>query len=87
LKRIAKEITPKLTKQLFQLLEKKTPEKICRMLEAFIGLIRNSESANNKDVELYIAKYESLVYKMQKVKPEEVRENVINKHFNTIKSV
>jgi hypothetical protein len=87
LKRIQKEITPKLVKQLYQLLEKKSPEKICRMLEAFIGLIRNSESANNKDVEVYIEKHEALIYKMQKVKPEVIRENVINKHFNTIKSV
>ena len=47
LKKITKEITPKLVKQLFSLLEKKTPEKICRMLEAFVGLIRNSEASNN----------------------------------------
>lgn len=57
------------------------------MMEAFIGLIRNSEACNNKDVELYLEKYESLNFKMQRVKAEEIRENVINKHFNTIKAV
>lgn len=87
LKRISKEITPKLVKQLFNLFEKKSPEKICRMMEAFIGLIRNSEACNNKDVELYLMKYESLNFKMQRVRSEDIREGVINKHFATIKAV
>lgn len=57
------------------------------MLEAFVGLIRNSEASSNVDVELYLQKHESLMFKMQKVKPEDIRENVINKHFSTIKNV
>eukprot|EP00347_Sterkiella_histriomuscorum_P004679 403359521 len=87
LKRIQREVTPKLVKQLYNMLEKKTPEKVCRMLEAFVGLIRNSESSNNQDVEVYLEKHEGLLYKMQRVKAEEVKENVINKHFNTIKNI
>lgn len=38
---IQKAITPKLVKNLYKLLEKKTPEKIKTMVEAFIGLLRD----------------------------------------------
>lgn len=52
-----------------------------------MGLIRNSESSNNQDVEVYLQKHEGLIYKMNKVKPEEVKEGVLNKHFQAIKNV
>lgn len=52
LRRIQKEINPKLVKKLYKLLEKKTPEKITTMLEALVGLLRNSENCSPKDVEV-----------------------------------
>jgi hypothetical protein len=52
LRRIQKEITPKLVKQLYAVLEKRSPEKICTMLEALVGLLRNTEVGTNQDVEV-----------------------------------
>ncbi|CDW76447.1 UNKNOWN [Stylonychia lemnae] len=87
LKKIQKRITPKLCKQLFSYLEKNTHDKVCRMMEALVGMLRNTENCNSKDVELYLSKQEGLVYKMEKTQPEYVRDSVIEKHFNTIKGI
>lgn len=38
------------------MLEKKSPEKITTMLEALVGLLRNSENCTNRDVEVYLLK-------------------------------
>lgn len=98
LRKIQKEINPKLVKKLYKLLEKKSPEKITTMLEALVGLLRNSEMSSNKDVEvcillvlraiqMYLKKQEGLLYKMQKVDPSTIRDSVIEKHFETIKHI
>jgi len=39
-------------KKLYGLLEKKCPEKIVTLMEAFIGLLRNAEKVNSSDVEV-----------------------------------
>ena len=52
LRRIQKELTPKMVKQLYKLLSKKSPTKIALMTEALVGLLRNSENCTNDDVEV-----------------------------------
>jgi len=54
--RITKEITPKLVKNVYTLLEKKSPEKIVQMLEAVIGILRDRVACSNVDVEVKILK-------------------------------
>jgi len=57
------------------------------MLEALVGLLRNSKEASNVDVEMYIKKYDNLVFKLNKVDPALVSEEVANKHFDTLKVI
>jgi hypothetical protein len=52
LKRIQREITPKLIKQLYSLLERKSPPKITQMVESLAGLLKNTEEPTNEDVEV-----------------------------------
>lgn len=56
-KKIQSKITPALIKDLYTLLEKKSPPALIAVLEAMVGLLRNSENANKIDVELYTKKH------------------------------
>lgn len=64
LRRIQKELTPKLVKQVYKLLEKKRPEKIVILIECFIGLLRNSSEVESADVELYLKNHEAFINKL-----------------------
>ncbi len=57
------------------------------MIEAFVGSIRNTEKANNIDVQLYLKKHESLVYKINKADAAKLTHKVQDKHFATIEEV
>ena len=54
LRKIPKEINPKLIKNLCSILNKKSPPKIVQMLEALVGLLKNSETTTSEDVEVYL---------------------------------
>ena len=54
LRKIPKEINPKLIKNLCNILNKKSPPKIVQMLEALVGLLKNSETTTSEDVEVYL---------------------------------
>ena len=54
LRRIQKELNPKLLKQVYSLLENKRPEKVVTLMESFIGLLRNSGEVQPGDVEVNI---------------------------------
>lgn len=87
LRNIQRMITPELVKQLFTLLENKNIVKIVEMIEALIGLLRNSENVTSNDVRCYVQKHEGLMYKMQNVVSMEIRQSVLDKHFETIKRI
>jgi hypothetical protein len=57
-------ITPELVKKLYDLLENKNAKKIVEMVEALVGLLRNSENVTSYDVQIYLKKHEGLMYKM-----------------------
>jgi hypothetical protein len=57
-------ITPELVKKLYDLLENKNAKKIVEMIEALVGLLRNSENVTSYDVQIYLKKHEGLMYKM-----------------------
>jgi hypothetical protein len=52
LRGIVRKITPSLVKNLYKLLEKKSPEKISLLVEALIGMLRNTRETSNIDVEV-----------------------------------
>lgn len=54
LRGILKNIDKKLIKRLYKLLEDKTPEKIVKMMEALVGMLRNQRDTNCVDVEVQI---------------------------------
>lgn len=66
LRRIQKLITPKLLKSLFNILEKKSPEKLVQMIEAFIGLLRNTDKVSPGDVEVNLINAHNLISFTQK---------------------
>lgn len=57
------------------------------MLEALVGLLKNSKEVINADVELYVTKHESLMYKLQKSDPAKVTEDVATRHFDSLKGI
>lgn len=57
------------------------------MIEALVGLLRNSENVTSSDVRCYLQKHEGLLYKMQNVVCMNIRDAVLNKHFETIKRI
>jgi hypothetical protein len=65
LRYIQRMITPELVKQLYTLLENKNIPKIVDMVEALVGLLRNSQNVTSSDVRVYLQKHEGLLYKMQ----------------------
>lgn len=87
LRNIQRLITPELVKQLFTLLENKNIQKIVEMIEALIGLLRNSEHVSSSDVRCYLQKHEGLMYKMQNVVVMNIRDQVLTKHLETIKRI
>ena len=74
-------------KKLYYLLENKGPEPLTKMLESLTGTLRNTEKANNIDVELYLRRHEGLIYKMNKIDPSLMTEKVHKTHFEIIKSI
>lgn len=56
-------------------------------MEAFIGLLRNAEKVNSSDVELYMRNHEGLMIKLQKLDPKAIRNEVLDRHFETLKSI
>lgn len=84
LRKVQKEITPELVKSLYQLLEKKSPAKIVEMIEAVIGMLRNTETVNSSDVEMYLKKQEGLIYKMQNIVCGHIRQESMKKHFDKL---
>lgn len=80
-------ITPELVKKLYSLLETKNIKKIGDMIEALIGLLRNTENCSSSDVQIYLKKYEGLIYKMQNIVYAKMRDSVLNKHLETIKLI
>jgi len=87
LRGIQKKITPKLSKQLYKLLENKTPDKITILMESLVGLLRNVKDVSNNDVELYLRKHESLMYKLNKTDPSSVSELVAEYHYERLKAI
>jgi hypothetical protein len=57
------------------------------MIEALVGLLRNTEYVTSQDVKCYIQKHEGLLYKMQNIVVIKIRDSVLNKHFETIKRI
>ena len=57
------------------------------MIEALVGLLRNSENVTSGDVRCYLQKHEGLLYKMQNVVCMNIRDVVLTKHFETIKRI
>ncbi len=57
------------------------------MVEALVGLLRNSENCNSSDVKAYLQKHEGLIYKMQNVVTLSIRDAVLTKHLDTIKTI
>ena len=92
-------ITPELVKKLYSLLETKNIKKVADMIEALIGLLRNTENCSSSDVQIYLKKYaikilqtllkkyECLIYKMQNIVYAKMRDSVLNKHLETIKLI
>ena len=80
-------ITPELVKKLYSLLETKNIKKVADMIEALIGLLRNTENCSSSDVQIYLKKYEGLIYKMQNIVYAKMRDSVLNKHLETIKLI
>jgi hypothetical protein len=72
---------------LFKFLETKNVAKVNQMIEALIGLLRNTEEVRSIDVKVYLNKQEGLIYKMQNVVYAEIRDAVLNKHLETIKAI
>lgn len=66
---IAERITPKMVKEMNKYFETKGNFKLVKMMEILIGGLRYVEKATNVDVELYLKKHESLIYKMANVDP------------------
>ena len=64
LRNIQRMITPELVKQLYTLLENKNIPKIVDMVEALVGLLRNSQNVTSSDVRVYLQRHEGLLYKM-----------------------
>lgn len=87
LRNIQKVITPELVKKLYELLENRNVKKIGDMVEALVGLLRNQENASSYDVQVYLKKYEGLLYKMQNVVTLKMRDSVLDKHLETIKTM
>lgn len=54
LRRLQREITPKLVASLYSLLEKKNIPRIATMVETLVALLRNKEEATSVDVEAYL---------------------------------
>lgn len=73
LRQIQKQITPQLVADLYKFLEQKNVPKITQMIEALVGLLRNTEEVHSSDVKCYLAKHEGLIYKMQNVVYAEIR--------------
>ena len=72
---------------MYKLLEHKTPEKITIMIEAVVGMLRNVRETNAQDVELYLKKYESFMYKLQKTDAGNISDEVADKHFEVLKHI
>ena len=87
LRNIQKVITPELVKKLYDLLENKNAKKIVEMVEALVGLLRNSENVTSYDVQIYLKKHEGLMYKMQNVVTLKMKDSVLDKHLETIKTI
>lgn len=57
------------------------------MIEALVGLLRNTEKVSSYDVQLYLKKHEGLIYKMQNVVTLKMKDAVLDKHLETIKVI
>jgi len=57
------------------------------MIEALVGLLRNQENVTSYDVQLYLKKQEGLIYKMQFVVTQKMKDAVLDKHLETIKVI
>jgi small-conductance mechanosensitive channel len=87
LRQIRKEITPKLVKELYSFLETFNHPKINVMTETLVSLLRNQEESKSGDVKVYLMKYEGLIYKMDTVEPAKIRDCVLTKHLDTVKTI
>ena len=52
MKKVLKEITPKMVESLFEILETRSPPKLVEMVESLVGILRNRKQASNYDVEV-----------------------------------
>ncbi len=86
-KKIQNEISKKLVKSVYAHLEKKQTGPVVRVLEALVGCLRNRDSADEVDVELYLRKQEQLIHKMNNVDAGAIDKHVHDKHFDTVKDV
>lgn len=83
LRQLQKVITPKLVKELYSVLETKNIPNLNRMIEAMVGLLRNSKTVSPSDVRIYLQKYEGLMFKMTNI-GKEVSKEVYEFHSRTL---
>lgn len=54
------------------------------MVEALIGMLRNSDVVSSNDVKTYLEKHEGLIYKMNNIVYANLNIEVQKKHFETL---
>jgi hypothetical protein len=72
LRTIAHRVTPSQVQKLYKLLDKEFPERLARVLEMMIGLIRNRSFSTPTDVRLFLQDPEKLNFAMMQVHGHEV---------------
>lgn len=82
-----REINKKLVKMTYKYLEKKSDPIIVKLMENFIGLLRNKAVATREDVELYLQKHEGLTTAMNKVNPREVKGENAKSYVEAIQTI
>ena len=79
-------LDPAQLKTLYKTLEKSTNPVLEKMMETFVALLRNTESAGNDDVETYLRKAEHLQVAFNKLDPSKINKTYAEKHLTVLDS-
>ena len=61
-----------------------SPDTLIDSLETVVAMMRNAQSANNVDVELYFMDYSKLLWKMQRLNPTDLDAALVAQHGKTL---
>lgn len=64
-----------------------SPNVLIETLESLVAMLRNSQSANNVDVELYFADFTKLLFKFQNINPANLDAALVAKHGQHLASL